>query len=459
MALSNGAGAEVQTISNQVIGGLLSATFLTLFLVPLLYIHRQTWINKRNLRKGTLLLLLVLPVMQANAQQQISIQAALDSAMKNPSVTAKALRVDYFKKMKQSSWEPGATTVSGEFGQVNSLNNDQKYIISQEFQLPFTYIRKSQLGKDGISLAQWQLKEEEQRMTANLWMLYNDIYTAEQQVRLLKTADSIFSTYGDRSALLLAKGSSTGSDKAYADLIQGEWKMAYQHQLSALKKLNEQLNILLHTTTPVTADLSDFNPEATWPASPDQTLLQQHPSLQAMKQEEKLAHSKTLLEKSQAWPGISIGYFNQSIKGWQRSGDTEVFFDGNDRFDGIQLGLSIPLFWNFRTSKVNAGKIEEAIAIQHTRSAEEELRMQYSNTLSELNTYHESLTWYKEKGLNGALTISTDAGKRLESGDIDYMQWVLFMNKSIDIQKQYYETERLYRNALIRIHTLTGNSK
>jgi cobalt-zinc-cadmium resistance protein CzcA len=460
MALSNGAGAEVQKpLATVVIGGLLSATFLTLFLVPLLYIHRQTWINKRNLRKGTLLLLLVLPVMQANAQQQISIQAALDSAMKNPSVTAKALRVDYFKKMKQSSWEPGATTVSGEFGQVNSLNNDQKYIISQEFQLPFTYIRKSQLGKDGISLAQWQLKEEEQLITAKVWMLFTDIYTTQQQVRLLKTADSIYSVYADRSRLMLEKGSSTGSDKAYAELIQGEWKMAYQHQLSELKKLNEQLNILLHTTTPVTADLSDFNPETTWPGTPDPSALQQHPSLLAMKQEEKLAHSKTLLEKSQAWPGISIGYFNQSIKGWQRSGDTEIFFDGNDRFDGIQVGLSIPLFWNFRANKVNAGKIEEAIAIQHTRSAEEELNIFYTTTLSELNYYRESLSWYKEKGLAGAMTITQDAGKRLENGDIDYMHWVLLMNKSIDIQQHYYETERLYRHALIRIHTLTGNSK
>ena len=104
-------------------------------------------------------------------------------------------------------------------------------------------------------------------------------------------------------------------------------------------------------------------------------------------------------------------------------------------------------------------KIEEAIAIQHTRSAEEELSIFYTTTLSELNSYRESLSWYKEKGLAGAITISNDAGKRLENGDIDYMQWVLFMNKSIDIQQQYYETERLYRHALIRIHTLTGNSK
>jgi cobalt-zinc-cadmium resistance protein CzcA len=39
MALSHGAGAEVQKpLATVVIGGLISATFLTLFILPLLYI-------------------------------------------------------------------------------------------------------------------------------------------------------------------------------------------------------------------------------------------------------------------------------------------------------------------------------------------------------------------------------------------------------------------------------------
>jgi cobalt-zinc-cadmium resistance protein CzcA len=38
MALSNGAGAEVQRpLATVVIGGLISATFLTLFVLPVLY--------------------------------------------------------------------------------------------------------------------------------------------------------------------------------------------------------------------------------------------------------------------------------------------------------------------------------------------------------------------------------------------------------------------------------------
>jgi cobalt-zinc-cadmium resistance protein CzcA len=45
MALSNGAGAEVQRpLATVVIGGLFTATLLTLFLLPILYI----WFGKKK---------------------------------------------------------------------------------------------------------------------------------------------------------------------------------------------------------------------------------------------------------------------------------------------------------------------------------------------------------------------------------------------------------------------------
>jgi cobalt-zinc-cadmium resistance protein CzcA len=49
MALSNGAGAEVQRpLATVVIGGLLVATFLTLFVLPMLYILFEKGVLSRN---------------------------------------------------------------------------------------------------------------------------------------------------------------------------------------------------------------------------------------------------------------------------------------------------------------------------------------------------------------------------------------------------------------------------
>jgi cobalt-zinc-cadmium resistance protein CzcA len=52
MALSTGAGAEVQKpLATVVIGGLITATFLTLFVLPLLYIIFNSKINIKKKEK------------------------------------------------------------------------------------------------------------------------------------------------------------------------------------------------------------------------------------------------------------------------------------------------------------------------------------------------------------------------------------------------------------------------
>src|SRR5690606_14961919 len=51
MALSNGAGAEVQRpLATVVIGGLIVATFLTLFVLPLLYVNIEKGIKMKKMK-------------------------------------------------------------------------------------------------------------------------------------------------------------------------------------------------------------------------------------------------------------------------------------------------------------------------------------------------------------------------------------------------------------------------
>jgi cobalt-zinc-cadmium resistance protein CzcA len=86
MALSNGAGAEVQRpLATVVIGGLLIATFLTLFVLPVLYIISEKGF-KNTIGKSTAVLIGVLFLtgisQSTNAQQPIALKAAVDTALK-----------------------------------------------------------------------------------------------------------------------------------------------------------------------------------------------------------------------------------------------------------------------------------------------------------------------------------------------------------------------------------------
>jgi cobalt-zinc-cadmium resistance protein CzcA len=77
MALSSGAGAEVQKpLATVVIGGLIIATLLTLFVLPILYIiFEKTGKSKVSKIPAALLLLMTFSgILEANGQERISLQ-------------------------------------------------------------------------------------------------------------------------------------------------------------------------------------------------------------------------------------------------------------------------------------------------------------------------------------------------------------------------------------------------
>jgi cobalt-zinc-cadmium resistance protein CzcA len=84
MALSHGSGAEVQKpLATVVIGGLISATFLTLIVLPILYLLFENGI-KRNKKvvaqKVSAVILFLMMCNIANAQQTITLNDAIEIA-------------------------------------------------------------------------------------------------------------------------------------------------------------------------------------------------------------------------------------------------------------------------------------------------------------------------------------------------------------------------------------------
>ena len=148
MALSHGAGAEVQRpLATVVIGGLLIATFLTLFVLPVLYILFEEGFSlkrKTTITAATILLLTVFSFQNANAQQPINLQTAIDTALKNNlTVKNEKLNAEYQKKLKAAAVDIPQTNLTGEYGQINSFYNDTKFGISQSISFPTVYAKQN----------------------------------------------------------------------------------------------------------------------------------------------------------------------------------------------------------------------------------------------------------------------------------------------------------------------------
>ena len=159
MALSTSAGAEVQKpLATVVIGGLITATFLTLVILPVFYIffssRKFRFLYKRKSVKTLpfVLMLLIGPSFfnTAKAQQvktinlKQAVQIALDS---NLAVRSSAYSIDVQKALKGASWDIPKTVIDGQYGQFNSYTNDNSFTVSQSFAFPTDIYQPEQAGQ------------------------------------------------------------------------------------------------------------------------------------------------------------------------------------------------------------------------------------------------------------------------------------------------------------------------
>ena len=139
MALSTSAGAEVQKpLATVVIGGLITATLLTLIVLPILYYYLETGFKKSfkmNTTATTILLLITgITVSQAQETKSLSQQQAIELGLKNNlEVQVATLKTQQSQELTKSGWELPKTEFTGNFGQLNSLENDKNFSVSQRF--------------------------------------------------------------------------------------------------------------------------------------------------------------------------------------------------------------------------------------------------------------------------------------------------------------------------------------
>ncbi len=220
MALSTSAGAEVQKpLATVVIGGLITATLLTLVILPVFYIfftsRKFGFSFKRKTVKNLSLFIAIFIgsslLNAANAQNpktvnlQDAIRIALDS---NLSVRSSAYSIEAQKALKGASWDLGKTSVDLEYGQFNSYNNDNSYTISQSFAFPSVYINQGRLANAMIKSSEWQLKSSQLEIATLVKQVYWQLAYLYSKQRLLAYEDSLYSGFL-RAADLRAKSGET----------------------------------------------------------------------------------------------------------------------------------------------------------------------------------------------------------------------------------------------------------
>jgi len=455
MALSNGAGAEVQRpLATVVIGGLLIATFLTLFVLPVLYLLFGNSSSTNSSSNASLVVLVLISAIsfEAKSQTPISLQAAIDTALHNNLVIKnEQIRADYLKKLTFAAGTIPKTNFSGEFGQINSYYSDNRFGITQNFEFPSVYVQQKRVYNEEWKSGQLNvlLKEVEvKRAVRQVFYMY--LYL-EQKEKLLVKYDSVYSAFLEKANLRLAAGESNVLEKTIAESQKGT--IAVQ-----LKQVQQEMRVVLLEfivvlNAPATYVPREIQYKSDVQLSTDPAILNQHPFLRLMVQQQNITASKTRLERARLMPDFNLAYYNMSMRGF---GADEQYYT-NARFQSIQLGLEIPLFFGAQKSRLSASKIDQNIAEQSYLNEAKIHQNQYMGLMEKYNAEAKVVEYYENEGLKNANLIRETANKQLVAGEINYLEWVLLNNQTVQIQSSYLEAIKALNETAIQINYLLSN--
>ncbi len=436
MALSTSAGAEVQRpLATVVIGGMISATLLTLFVLPILYSWTEKGMGgKPKMAIAGVFVLLLGFSQTVNAQEVNTIsmeEAILRATEVYPSLQAANLMIEKQEKLKKTSLNLGNTGIFNAGEEIGETNTGVTTVIG--FQQQNIDLFSFPARKKSIEAMQKVSESNKSMLTLGLKRQvrsdYAKAYIAYQRLKLLEKIDSIYLGFERAATLRLAVDASSkleylaAGNQARQVNIQKE-QAIYDYSI-ALRNLNRWL---------LTDTVFHINPkDESWlaPVIAENDSIFEHPEIQ-MAQNQLIAKEKAAnLEKTGYFPKINALYGIQSI-------------NGQDGFHQYQVGLSFPLIFNQQKGRVQAAKLETAIARQNLNETTIQLNNQYEVAISSYEKWLKSWEYYRLEAIPMAEEQLRGAAISYDAGAIDYVAFLQNSHGALQTELQGLESLDLY---------------
>jgi cobalt-zinc-cadmium resistance protein CzcA len=454
MALSNGAGAEVQRpLATVVIGGLLIATLLTLFVLPVLYILFEKGFKiKPTITATTILIFAFFSFQNVNAQTPINLQGAIDTALKNNlQVKNEKLNSEYQKKLKAAAVDIPQTNLIGEYGQINSFYNDTKFGISQSISFPTVYAKQKSLQNETYKSSVLNIAVKEAELKRQVSEVFYLLVYLQQKQSILLQNDSVYASFLEKANLRFDKGETNVLEKTTAETQRGQIAIQLNQLKNDIEILQLQFQLLLNTTSVFTP--STENPKMIFAASLDTSAISKHPTIQVLQQEKNVSLVNTQLQKSKLFPDLHIAYNNTSFQGL---GADNVFYTKSDRFSSVQFGVGVPLFFGSQKAKINSAKTLELISENNFQIGLQTLKTEYEMAYKKYETQLAIVKYFEDTALQNANTITKTANQQFANGDINYLEWTMLINNAISIQSNYTDAVKNLNQSIIQLNFLTS---
>ncbi|MFW5753525.1 MAG: CusA/CzcA family heavy metal efflux RND transporter [Marinilabiliaceae bacterium] len=468
MAMSTSSGAEVQRpLATVVVGGLITATFLTLFLLPIIYSYRAkrpTWLSlsgilaknrnatKRNMKRtisvflGTLVLSGYMNAQEpAAGRTAVDLDEAVEMALNNhPDVRSGKLGIEQQKKEKTLVYDLPDTRVA--FENENEGSGRKKWSVEQSFDSPFEYAARGKLANRRIELSRQRMARIRARVVRDVKQAYNQVLFAREKLSLMQELERHFSRLKESGELKYETG-----DISYLENVSSgsKFKEIRLRKEQARMELNNRLNELqevVFADASLSVKDSTLRPFDLSAETGEKSLPEENPDLEVSKSGLAATKAQSRVVESVSWPDPFVRFSKTDI-------------NGGGGFNAFEVGLKFPIdFWGER-ARNQIARIDFEMGREQHQAFQKSVETGFLNARNQLENYQKQLQFYRDNRLKEAGLIAKNAQNQFEAGNIDYLQYVQYFDQSTRIRLNYLEVLRGYNEAVIEMEYMLGEER
>ncbi len=339
-------------------------------------------------------------------------------------------------------------------GQYNTRRFDQNFSVSQEIPNPATLKARRSLAAQQTGVAQSQLAISKNELTYQVRQGWHQIQYLQALEKVLLREDSLLQQFVRAATLKFKTGESTLLEKTTAETRQQNLLQSIAQIKVLIETEKSSLRQWLNLPGDFSVEESAFS-ASSFSEILDSNLVRNNPQLLFAKQQIALAEAEKRLANAERLPDFRAGYFIQSLTGPQEVDGEVVNYNGVPRFQGIQLGISVPIFG----AKGYRAKTEAAdLQIMAQQKQGEYLRAQLQNQLrqqaGQYVFWKNNVAYHQNTALTNAKSIVTNATRAYQSGEISYLEYAQALQTNLEIQRAYLEAVNSLNQTVVSIQFL-----
>ena len=447
MALSTSGGAEVQRpLATVVIGGLLTATFLTLVVLPILYSWLARWQERKSkpsLPAASVLILIPLLFFSWSIQAQqrpVTMSEAVELAIKNnPAVQAANLQIEQSQSLQNIAYSLGPTGFSYQGDGLFKANGQRvnQFGVLQNIPNPASFKAQNNWQNELVvqSILRKQLTEKELRLQVQ--QSYLDLQQRKELRQLYEKLIQTYQKYAQIAKVRAEAGEANRIELLTIQSSQDEYNLLINQMKLEITNLENQLTGWLHVDEAITsADSLMFIPFVL----KDSVHSFQ---VQLARQNIEIEQANIDILKARMKPDFNMGYAVQN------------YFDGG-WLHGLQAGIQIPLFNKPIKQKITAQELQVKVAQASLEAEHLQTKQELLSVKNAIQLYAAGVEYYQTQLEFINPEIERISELNYQAGEISYLELLNTLNLLSKNNQQYWEQVLSYNKAVVLYQFLSN---